>query len=120
MNTYTCKRCGNSGFKKIMGHTCLFGLYKKPANKYWLADGAPLEDHPARAVVEVVSRSILSERELQVIRYYSQGYNGKQIADILGLSNKTVDVHCYNARLKMNCATYGHLIAECLRKNIIQ
>lgn len=42
-----------------------------------------------------------SPRELQVLLLICQGHRNKQIATMLGVATKTVDVHRYNAMVKI-------------------
>jgi DNA-binding NarL/FixJ family response regulator len=45
---------------------------------------------------------ILTDRELEVVRLWGEGRDSRQIARALGISLKTVDVHCANIRRKLN------------------
>jgi two-component system, NarL family, response regulator NreC len=49
-------------------------------------------------------RELLSERELEVLQLFAEGKNTKAIADTLGLSPKTIEIHRLNlfAKLKVN------------------
>ena len=52
--------------------------------------------HSADGSAALIDR--LSERELEILEYFGQGYGAKEIAEILNLSVKTV--HSYRDHLK--------------------
>ncbi len=49
----------------------------------------------------IVSDSELSERERDVIKMIAQGYSGKQIADHLNVSRKSIDTYKMRAMEKL-------------------
>jgi two-component system, NarL family, response regulator NreC len=53
----------------------------------------------------------LSGREVQIIELLATGKRAKNIADVLGISSKTVEKHLENARRKMSVSTSPELIA---------
>lgn len=58
--------------------------------------------------------SQLTARELQVMKRLAAGMPGKVIADELGISPKTVDVHRHNLMLKMQLNSLAELIHAAL------
>ncbi|EIY1065373.1 LuxR C-terminal-related transcriptional regulator [Escherichia coli] len=52
-------------------------------------------------------KSILSKREIKVLKYYSLGYNDLQIGFLLGINIKTVSTHKINAMMKLNFTHKG-------------
>lgn len=56
----------------------------------------------------------LTARELQVMKRLAAGMPGKVIADELGISPKTVDVHRHNLMLKMQLNSLAELIHAAL------
>ena len=59
---------------------------------------------------EGFDNNILSERELDVLILLSKGKAPKEIAYFLGLSNRTVETHIDNAKIKFNCYNKSELI----------
>lgn len=62
----------------------------------------------------------LSERELEVVKCISQGYLNKQIADILGISQRTVEGHKSNILKKLKLTSTTELIIYSIKKGIIK
>ena len=52
----------------------------------------------------------LSYRQSEILFYYVRGKTSKIIARILGLSNRTVEHHIQNLKLKLNCRNKAELI----------
>jgi DNA-binding NarL/FixJ family response regulator len=55
-------------------------------------------------------RPVLSDRELEILRFLSQGQSSKQIANQLDLSVRTVESHRQSIRRKLNLAGQAELI----------
>jgi DNA-binding NarL/FixJ family response regulator len=47
----------------------------------------------------------LNDREVEVLTWVARGKTSAEIADLIGLSKRTVDFHLDNARLKLGAAT---------------
>jgi DNA-binding NarL/FixJ family response regulator len=47
----------------------------------------------------------LNDREIEVLTWVARGKTSAQIADLLGLSKRTVDFHLDNARIKLDATT---------------
>jgi len=54
--------------------------------------------------------NILSQRELEIIRFLKKGFSSKEIANELFISVKTVEVHRYNILRKLNLRNTAALI----------
>src|SRR4029077_12477779 len=52
----------------------------------------------------------LSKRELEIIRYIRDGLTSKEIADILGIASKTIEVHRHNILKKLGVKNSAGLI----------
>lgn len=52
----------------------------------------------------------LSQREIETIGYIKKGYSSKEIADMLSISVKTVEVHRYNILKKLNLKNAAALV----------
>jgi DNA-binding NarL/FixJ family response regulator len=52
----------------------------------------------------------LSQREIEIISFIKKGHSSKEIADILSLSAKTIEVHRYNLMKKLNLKNTASLV----------
>jgi DNA-binding response OmpR family regulator len=49
--------------------------------------------------------AMLNDREIEALTWVARGKTSAQIADIIGVSKRTVDFHLDNARIKLDAAT---------------
>ncbi|MVA56833.1 helix-turn-helix transcriptional regulator [Agrobacterium vitis] len=61
----------------------------------------------------------LTAREQEVLRWLSAGKTDWEISVILGVSEKTIEKHIANIRLKLNAVNRYHALAEAFRQNVI-
>jgi len=61
------------------------------------------------AALESFGKSVLTERELQVVNYFLHGYSTRHIADKLCISIETVKLHRKNAYAKLSVKSQGEL-----------
>ena len=66
---------------------------------------------------EEVDLSLLSERELEIFRFLGLGNSTRQIGEALGISIKTVQVHCGNMRQKLGLHGTTELFSAAVRWN---
>ncbi len=66
---------------------------------------------------EEVDLALLSERELEIFRFLGLGNSTRQIAETLGISVKTVQVHCGNIREKLGIQGSTELHSAAVRWN---
>ncbi|HEX2590852.1 MAG TPA: response regulator transcription factor [Rhizomicrobium sp.] len=57
----------------------------------------------------------LSDRELQVFQLLGNGMETRQIAEVLNVSMKTVQVYCARIKVKLNIANATELLTEAVR-----
>ena len=69
-----------------------------------------VESHPA---------SILSHRERQVVQLIVEGRTNKEVAHLLGVTNKTVETHRSHALKKLNLRTIADLVRYAVGSKII-
>ncbi|OJT99062.1 MAG: LuxR family transcriptional regulator [Rhizobium sp. 63-7] len=62
---------------------------------------------------------ILSERELEVVRWTAQGKTSVEIGQILSLSDHTVNAYLNNAIKKLDCVNRTQLVAKAIRLKLI-
>ncbi|WP_225063495.1 response regulator transcription factor [Pseudomonas aeruginosa] len=67
--------------------------------------------------VELLGR--LSDREVSVLQYLSQGYSNKQISEQMFISNKTVSTYKARLLLKLNAGSLVDLIELAKRNTLI-
>lgn len=61
----------------------------------------------------------LSSREREVLQLVAEGHTGKEIADILNISYKTVEHHRHSVMVKLSCDNLPQLICLAAREGII-
>jgi DNA-binding NarL/FixJ family response regulator len=61
----------------------------------------------------------LTERELAVVRLVIEGLGNQEIADMVGVSKRTVQAHISNAMTKTGTSTRTRLAVECLRDGVV-
>ncbi|MGV6828501.1 MAG: response regulator [Flavobacteriales bacterium] len=92
------------------------GYLTKPVNKIDLLkalqdvcqDKAPLSSDVAKKIIRVFQTkklSIFSERENQILHYYTKGYTYKAIADKIFVTPSTVNFHIQNIYEKLNVSS---------------
>jgi DNA-binding NarL/FixJ family response regulator len=64
-----------------------------------------------------VDLALLSDRETEIFRFLGLGNGTRQIADTLGISIKTVQVHCGNIREKLAISGPAELLSAAVRWN---
>ena len=71
------------------------------------------------AIKKVEKYKNLSEREIEVLKAISKGLTNRQLADILGLSPKTVDNHRTSLLRKMNVNSTASLLVAAMRMGLL-
>jgi len=61
----------------------------------------------------------LSPRQVEILRYRSNGYMNKQIANELGICEDTVKEHISIALHKLNYKSVVQAVAQLVRENVI-
>lgn len=68
---------------------------------------------------EMVVPKTLTKRELEVIRWTSQGKTSAEIGQILSLSDHTINAYLNNAIKKLDCVNRTQLVAKAIRLKLI-
>ncbi|MBB3945573.1 DNA-binding CsgD family transcriptional regulator [Rhizobium skierniewicense] len=68
---------------------------------------------------EMVAPRNLTKRELEVIRWTSQGKTSAEIGQILTLSDHTINAYLNNAIRKLDCVNRTQLVAKAIRLKLI-
>lgn len=69
---------------------------------------------------KVITPSVLSERELEILKLIAEGYNKREIADQLFISPRTVDAHRANIMEKLQLKSTVELVKYAINNKIIQ
>lgn len=64
-------------------------------------------------------KALLTARELEVLRWTSQGKTSSEIAEILSLSDHTVNAYLNKAIKKLDCVNRTQLVAKAIRLRLI-
>jgi DNA-binding NarL/FixJ family response regulator len=62
----------------------------------------------------------LSDRQKEIVRLLAQGRSSKKIAEMLGISQKTVETHRRNIMLRTNCRSTAELVRYAIRNGLIE
>ncbi|AJY45683.1 helix-turn-helix transcriptional regulator [Martelella endophytica] len=65
------------------------------------------------------SHTLLSARELEVVRWSAEGKTSSEIGCIIGLSDHTVNAYLANAIRKLDCVNRTQLVAKAIRLKLI-
>lgn len=68
---------------------------------------------------QISTPNLLSARELEVLRWTSQGKTSIEIGQILSLSDHTVNAYMTNAIKKLDCVNRTQLVAKAIRLKLI-
>ncbi len=93
------------------------------ADRYYLS--ASISQHAIQVYVEKAkdakldSYEMLTPREREVLKMTVEGRNSHEIADLLHISPRTVEVHRSNTMRKLNLRTHTDLILFAVRRGLI-
>ena len=73
----------------------------------------------ARNGLAVAVTGVLSAREIECLRWISEGKSTIDAGAILGLSPRTVKFHMDNARRKLDCHTTVQAVATAVRRGLL-
>jgi DNA-binding NarL/FixJ family response regulator len=62
----------------------------------------------------------LSDRQKEIVRLLAQGRKSSKIAEMLGISQKTVETHRRNIMLRTNCRSTADVVRYAIRNGIIE
>jgi LuxR family quorum sensing-dependent transcriptional regulator len=66
------------------------------------------------------NRQSLTKRECEILSWVSVGKTSSEIAQILSVSDHTINTHLHSAMKKMDCVNRTQLVANAIRLGIIQ
>lgn len=82
--------------------------------------GKLVDDFRSRSTSGLARGSTLTPREREVIKMLAEGNSVRQIAQILGLSVKTVEAHKFNLMRKLNIHNKAQLVTYAIQKKIVK
>ncbi len=85
-----------------------------------MLEGKRFISHYAQMLIAKAKENTeLSKREYQVLQGLARGQTNRELADILGVSPKTVDTHRTNLLRKMDVSSTASLLVTAMRKGMI-
>ena len=76
--------------------------------------------NPAQVKLSTCEGSVVTERELDIIRLIAEGYSNKQIADKLFLSQHTVNTHRKNVMAKLGVNNTAGVVMYAVKNNLLE
>ena len=117
---YEALEAGASGYVlKRAADTDLIGAVRAAAR----GDGfvcPPTHRAALRAMSERGETDPLSPRELEVVKLIAEAHTNKQIADVLNLSEKTVESHRANVLQKLDMSDRVELVRYAIRRGLVE
>ncbi len=112
-------RTGIQGYilKKDTHKTLTDALHKVVANKRYLSD--EISDMLIQLADEPDERGALTTREVEILRLVAKEYSSRQIAEILFISERTVETHRKNILKKTGATNLVGLIKYAYANNLI-
>ena len=119
-----CFRAGASGYVlKDTPVTELFGALREVfhGGTYFSNRvlGRVIEDLRLNGRGSRRSNSLLTPREREVIKLLAEGHSVRKVADMLGLSAKTVEAHKFNLMRKLDIHNKAQLVTYAIQKKIV-
>ena len=81
--------------------------------------GRVVEDLRLRPTTRIKGNSILTPREREVVKLLAEGNSVRKLADLLGLSAKTVEAHKFNLMRKLDIHNKAQLVTYAIQKKIV-
>lgn len=63
---------------------------------------------------------VVKEKDIEMVKFYSDGFRNQYIAEKLGLSVRTIEFKSLDLQEKFQCKSIPHLVATFFRKGLIQ
>ena len=77
-----------------------------------------VEDYYHDRQPEAQDPDVLTPRQLQVLRLVARGNSNKEVASILGISNRTVEAHRYQIMSRLHANTLSDLVIFAVRNSL--
>ena len=63
---------------------------------------------------------LLTEKQLEVLRFLADGHAPKQCRDLIGMAEGTFKLHVHEAYIRLGARNGAHAVAIALRKGLIE
>lgn len=100
---YIVKRAAETELVNAINTACRGEVYVHPATRTPLKEASPVS-HPTALLDEA-----LTQREVEVLRLVAKGFTNRQIADVIGVSMRTVEGHRSSLMGKLSLHTRAEL-----------
>jgi DNA-binding NarL/FixJ family response regulator len=70
--------------------------------------------------MQYIQPYLVTDRQIQIVQYIADGYKTNDIAEMLGITKKTVEVHLYNLYKKTELTCAAHAVAHFFRHKLIK
>jgi DNA-binding NarL/FixJ family response regulator len=80
---------------------------------------SPLELRLSRRARGLLERGGLTRRELEVLRLVANGQTDREIAQVLVLSPRTIEMHVANCLGKLGCRSRAHAVRRAVELNLL-
>lgn len=117
--------CGYThGARNLKGtEISLFSFYGVKKNKRAEAVIEVIVPHLHEALARIINLSrclpVLSQKEIEVLKWLAQGKSGWDISRILGISENTVRFHIGNIKKKLDAVSSAHAVAIAVKYGVI-
>jgi LuxR family quorum sensing-dependent transcriptional regulator len=64
-------------------------------------------------------RRVITPREAEILKWAAAGKTAAEIAEITGLTPRTINQHCENAQKRMGTSNRLHTVVEAIRHKLI-
>lgn len=101
-------------------------IYAVMNNEHYISSLVPAElmkeyaNKDNNQEIKTVKKTILSEREIEVLKLIADGKSYKEIADQLFISDKTVEKHKRNIRQKLKLNNTIELVKYAIKNNLVK
>lgn len=116
-------KAGGFGYlsKDIKEEEFLFALTEITAGKKYFSKGVQNQvfENYSTAIKTKIQNDILTEREIEVVKLFVEGYSYKEIAERLFISKRTVETHKKNILDKLNLKSTVDLVKYAILNGII-
>ncbi len=76
--------------------------------------------HITKRLLESIGREELSQRELEILTLVAKGMTNKEVADALGISDKTARNHVASCLMKLGASDRTEAVTTAIRRGLIQ
>ena len=117
----------HEGDRRSGGFSCGTRFARRELERWWARIGSTVEvalhyadAHHLRLTRQAAARMIrLTDRERECLLWLSRGLRNDRIAERMGITNPTVELHLANARRKLSASTREQALAKAVALSLI-